>query len=107
MIHSSNVDDWFSVRSPPKIPEVHIPEEPILQLASGLRIEINRGLSSLREIASGRDLKKFLCVSLSRSFVVPLLSVLIRTFDSNMLLDLNRLYSACGFYQSWAAGSIS
>ncbi|CAN6914228.1 unnamed protein product [Brassica oleracea] len=51
----------FINKSPPKIPEVHIPEEPILQLASGLRIEINRGLSSLREIASGRDLKKFLC----------------------------------------------
>lgn len=56
-------DNCFSVRSPPKIPEVHIPEEPILQLASGLRIEINRGFSSLREIASGRDLKKFLIVS--------------------------------------------
>jgi len=50
----------FIHKSPPKIPEVHIPEEPLLQLASGLRIEINRGFSSLREIASGRDLKKFL-----------------------------------------------
>uniref|UniRef100_A0A1J3FGC7 Reticulon-like protein n=1 Tax=Noccaea caerulescens TaxID=107243 RepID=A0A1J3FGC7_NOCCA len=50
----------FINKSPPKIPEVHIPEEPILQLASGLRIEINRAFSSLREIASGRDLKKFL-----------------------------------------------
>ncbi|CAG7884203.1 hypothetical protein BRARA_K00705 [Brassica rapa] len=50
----------FINKSPPKIPEVHIPEEPILQLASGLRVEINRGFSSLREIASGRDLKKFL-----------------------------------------------
>ncbi|CAN8325694.1 unnamed protein product [Cochlearia groenlandica] len=52
----------FIHKSPPKIPEVHIPEEPILQLASALRIEINRGFSSLREIASGRDLKKFLSV---------------------------------------------
>ncbi|ESQ38386.1 hypothetical protein EUTSA_v10028886mg [Eutrema salsugineum] len=50
----------FIHKSPPKIPEVHIPEEPLLQLASGLRIEINRGFSSLRQIASGRDLKKFL-----------------------------------------------
>ena len=50
----------FIHKSPPKIPEVHIPEEPLLQLASGLRIEINRGISSLREIASGRDIKKFL-----------------------------------------------
>ncbi|CAN7033411.1 unnamed protein product [Brassica rapa subsp. trilocularis] len=50
----------FIHKSPPKIPEVHIPEEPVLQLASGLRIEINRGFYSLREIASGRDLKKFI-----------------------------------------------
>ncbi|CAG7898769.1 unnamed protein product, partial [Brassica rapa] len=50
----------FIHKSPPKIPEVHIPEEPVLQLASGLRIEINRGFHSLREIASGRDLKKFI-----------------------------------------------
>ncbi|KAF2610476.1 hypothetical protein F2Q70_00009211 [Brassica cretica] len=50
----------FIHKSPPKIPEVHIPEDPLLQLASGLRIEINRVFSSLHEIASGRDLKKFL-----------------------------------------------
>ncbi|XP_010529625.1 PREDICTED: reticulon-like protein B1 [Tarenaya hassleriana] len=50
----------FIHKSPPKIPEVHIPEEPILQLASGLRIEINRAFTCLRDIASGRDLKKFL-----------------------------------------------
>ncbi|KAF8113132.1 hypothetical protein N665_0056s0037 [Sinapis alba] len=50
----------FIHKSPPKIPQVHIPEEPLLQLASGLRIEINRGFSSLHDIASGRDLKKFL-----------------------------------------------
>ncbi|WCJ26390.1 Reticulon family protein [Euphorbia peplus] len=52
----------FINKSPPRIPEVHIPEEPILQLAAGLRIEINRGFSILRDIASGRDLKKFLSV---------------------------------------------
>ncbi|XP_010541290.1 PREDICTED: reticulon-like protein B1 [Tarenaya hassleriana] len=50
----------FINKSPPKIPEVHIPEEHILQLASGLRIEINRAFTCLRDIASGRDLKKFL-----------------------------------------------
>lgn len=50
-------------RTPPHIPEVHIPEEVVLQLASGLRIEINRGFTILRDIASGRDLKKFLLVN--------------------------------------------
>ena len=50
-------------RKPPHIPEVHIPEEVVLQLASGLRIEINRGFILLRHIALGRDLKKFLMVN--------------------------------------------
>lgn len=49
-------------RSPPRIPEVSVPEEPVLQFASDVRITINQGFSVLREIATGRDLKKFLCV---------------------------------------------
>ncbi|KAG2277570.1 hypothetical protein Bca4012_042131 [Brassica carinata] len=58
---------WSSVttfihKTPPHIPEVHIPEDVVLQLASGLRIEINRGFTLLRNIALGRDLKKFLMV---------------------------------------------
>ncbi|CAN0841176.1 Reticulon-like protein B3 [Linum grandiflorum] len=52
----------FINKSPPRIPEVHIPEDPFLQLVSALRIEVNRGLVSLRDIASGRELKKFLFV---------------------------------------------
>ncbi|CAG7861046.1 hypothetical protein BRARA_I01274 [Brassica rapa] len=52
----------FIHKTPPHIPEVHIPEEVVLQLASGLRIEINRGFTILRNIALGRDLKKFLMV---------------------------------------------
>ncbi|KAK4339335.1 hypothetical protein RND71_040797 [Anisodus tanguticus] len=52
----------FINKKPPHIPEVHIPEDPILQVASALRFEINRALALLREIASGRELKKFLAV---------------------------------------------
>lgn len=52
----------FINKSPPRIPDVYIPEDPVLQVAAALRIEINRGLAILREIASGRDLKKFLSV---------------------------------------------
>jgi len=52
----------FINKSPPKIPEVHIPEEPVLQIASALRVEINGGFALLRNIASGKDLKKFLIV---------------------------------------------
>ncbi|KAI3919377.1 hypothetical protein MKW92_053413 [Papaver armeniacum] len=52
----------FIQKSRPKIPEVHLPEDPFLQIAAGLRIEINRALACLREIASGHDLKKFLAV---------------------------------------------
>lgn len=54
---------WFSNRSPPRIPEVRLSEEPFLQVAAALRFEINRALAVLRVIASGRDLKKFLAVS--------------------------------------------
>ncbi|CAI0402893.1 unnamed protein product [Linum tenue] len=53
----------FINKSPPQIPEVVIPEKCILEVASALRIEFNRGCTVLREIASGRDLKKFVIVS--------------------------------------------
>lgn len=52
----------FINKSPPRIPEVRLSEEPFLQAAASLRFEINRALAVLREIASGRDLKKFLAV---------------------------------------------
>ncbi|KAA8516108.1 hypothetical protein F0562_019287 [Nyssa sinensis] len=52
----------FINKSPPRIPEVQLPEDPFLEVASALRIEINRALAVLRDIASGRDLKKFLAV---------------------------------------------
>ncbi|XP_028769292.1 reticulon-like protein B5 [Neltuma alba] len=52
----------FINKTAPRIPEVHLPEEPFLQVAAALRIEINRGFAVLRNIASGRDLKKFLIV---------------------------------------------
>ena len=78
----------YFFRSPPKIPEVHIPEDPLLQLASGLRIEINRGFSSLHEIASGRDLKKFLSVSFK-----PVLSMSHRDYKFITLLSVIKLGS--------------
>ncbi|KAM7472247.1 hypothetical protein LguiA_010430 [Lonicera macranthoides] len=52
----------FINKSPPRIPEVRLPEEPFVQVASALRIEINRAVGLLRDIASGKDLKKFLAV---------------------------------------------
>ncbi|KAK6158291.1 hypothetical protein DH2020_005605 [Rehmannia glutinosa] len=51
-----------SARTPPRIPEISIPKEPVLDFASALRIEINRAYATLRDIASGKDLKKFLSV---------------------------------------------
>ncbi|KAI4370265.1 hypothetical protein MLD38_018632 [Melastoma candidum] len=50
----------FINKSPPRIPEVSIPEHPVIEFASVLIVEINRTFALLREIASGRDLKKFL-----------------------------------------------
>ncbi|MFQ6626529.1 hypothetical protein Gotur_005948, partial [Gossypium turneri] len=52
----------FIHKSPPHIPEVQIPKDPVLEFAQALRFEINRGFAILRDIASGRDLKKFLSV---------------------------------------------
>ncbi|CAM8997146.1 unnamed protein product [Rhodiola kirilowii] len=49
-------------KSPPKIPKVQIPEEPIVEAAEFVRFEVNRGLTLLRDIALGKDLKKFLGV---------------------------------------------
>ncbi|CAN8233292.1 unnamed protein product [Cochlearia groenlandica] len=52
----------FIHKATPKIPDVHIPEDPLLQLASALRIELNHAFTVLKNIASGRDLKKFVLV---------------------------------------------
>ncbi|KAK4783971.1 hypothetical protein SAY86_018339 [Trapa natans] len=52
----------FIHKSPPHIPDVAMPEKCVLEVVSVLRHEINRGLALLREVASGRDAKKFLSV---------------------------------------------
>ncbi|KVH95363.1 reticulon-like protein B1 [Cynara cardunculus var. scolymus] len=59
----------FINKSPPKIPHVVIPEKPLMQIVSALRIEINRGFAVIRDIASGKDLKKFLSVIAGLWFV--------------------------------------
>ncbi|KAE9464796.1 hypothetical protein C3L33_03286, partial [Rhododendron williamsianum] len=58
----TDVIQILSLSSPPQIPEVSIPDEIILGVASALRVEINGALAILRDIASGKDLKKFLAV---------------------------------------------
>ncbi|GKC63125.1 hypothetical protein Tco_1095723 [Tanacetum coccineum] len=40
-----------ALRSPPKIPEVAIPEKSLLEIVTALRIEINQGLATIRDIA--------------------------------------------------------
>ncbi|KAK1376351.1 Reticulon-like protein B2 [Heracleum sosnowskyi] len=52
----------FINKSPPKIPEVSISEELVRQLAASLRVEINSAFAVIRQIALGKDLKKFLSV---------------------------------------------
>ncbi|KAJ0043950.1 hypothetical protein Pint_17573 [Pistacia integerrima] len=52
----------FINKSPPQIPDVKIHEKHVVDVASALTYEINRGLAVLRDIASGRELKKFLGV---------------------------------------------
>ncbi|KAF8008744.1 hypothetical protein BT93_K2408 [Corymbia citriodora subsp. variegata] len=50
----------FITKSQPNIPEIRLPEKCVVEVASALRFEANRGLAFLREVASGRELKKFL-----------------------------------------------
>ncbi|GAB2291052.1 hypothetical protein Dimus_025307 [Dionaea muscipula] len=52
----------FIKKSPPRIPKFELPQEPLLEFAAALTGGFNRGFAVLREIASGRDLKKFLTV---------------------------------------------
>jgi len=52
----------FINKTPPHIPEVCLPEEPFVQVASALRIGINQAFGHLRDIAAGKDLKTFLGV---------------------------------------------
>lgn len=66
---STSAIGWVAVifflifcRSPPCIPEVHLPEKLVLQVASALRVEINSAFAGLRCVAAGKDLKKFLMV---------------------------------------------
>ncbi|CAH8266130.1 unnamed protein product [Arabidopsis lyrata] len=57
----SNVHTFINKASP-QIPEIHVPEEAFLVIASSLRNELNQAFVILRSIALGRDLKKFLMV---------------------------------------------
>lgn len=52
----------FIKMSPPKIPEFRLPEDIVLGVAGALRIEINGALAFLRDIAAGKDVKKFIVV---------------------------------------------
>lgn len=81
-------------RSPPRIPEVHIPEDPVLPVVNALRIEINRGLTVLRETASGRDLKKFLIVCICVASIY-LLGFNICAIVLNSVDEFNPLRNCC------------
>lgn len=57
----SNASSFIN-KSPPRIPEVIIPEDLVVNIALSTRHEINRAFANLRHIALGRDIKKFLIV---------------------------------------------
>ncbi|XP_071692237.1 reticulon-like protein B2 [Rutidosis leptorrhynchoides] len=59
----------FIKKSPPKFPEVSIPEKLVMEVVSDLRIQINRGLATIHDIATGKDWKKFLSVVVGLFFV--------------------------------------
>ncbi|XP_047324246.1 reticulon-like protein B1 [Impatiens glandulifera] len=57
----SNISSFIN-RPPPEIPDFHISEDIIRGVVSTLRAEINCALNVIRDILSGRELKKFLAV---------------------------------------------
>ncbi|PUZ58767.1 hypothetical protein GQ55_5G534600 [Panicum hallii var. hallii] len=57
----SNASSFIN-KSPPQVPEVIIPEDLVVNIALSTRYEINRAFANLRQIALGRDIKKFLMV---------------------------------------------
>ncbi|RLM93068.1 reticulon-like protein B1 [Panicum miliaceum] len=57
----SNASSFIN-KSPPRVPEVIIPEDLVVNIALSTRYEINRAFANLRQIALGRDIKKFLMV---------------------------------------------
>ncbi|MQL79797.1 hypothetical protein Taro_012260 [Colocasia esculenta] len=59
----SNASSFVNI-SPPKFPEVILPEDMFLDIAQTLRHEINEAFATFRYVASGRDLKQFLLVIL-------------------------------------------
>ncbi|XP_077216272.1 reticulon-like protein B5 [Tasmannia lanceolata] len=57
----SNISSAIN-KSPPEFPKVVLPEYLFMSIALSLRFELNRAFATLREVASGKDLKKFLIV---------------------------------------------
>ncbi|KAF6172661.1 hypothetical protein GIB67_041984, partial [Kingdonia uniflora] len=57
----SNLSSFVN-KSPPKFPEIMLPEDLFVSVALSLRYEVNRAFITFREVASGKDLKKFLMV---------------------------------------------
>ncbi|KAJ8647849.1 hypothetical protein MRB53_000872 [Persea americana] len=58
---------WSSIscainKFPPKFPEVILPEDLFVSVAMSVRYEINRAFATFRQVASGKDLRKFLMV---------------------------------------------
>ncbi|KAL5720770.1 hypothetical protein ACHQM5_013408 [Ranunculus cassubicifolius] len=57
----SNLSSFVN-KSPPKFPEIIVPEDLFVSIALSVRYEINRAFATFRDVASGKDVKKFLKV---------------------------------------------
>ncbi|KAI5393219.1 hypothetical protein KIW84_060370 [Lathyrus oleraceus] len=81
----------FIHKTPPHIPLVHLPEEPFLQFASALRIEINRGFSALRfnwKKQHWREGVGFLSKKIERLHDVGFVAILTAAANMTGYLDL-------------------
>lgn len=90
-------------RTPPRIPTVSIPEDAVVDTARALCYEINRAFTVLREVALGRDLKKFLSVSWLGSLKVSFQSLYLVNLGG--LIDIFRLKAVAGLWFLSVLGS--
>lgn len=90
---------YFTCRSRPDVPEVQISEDLAVNIALALRADINKALASLREIALGRNLKKFLGVLISENHFFSFSVAVCKVTLTKSLFQCFRWSLPFGFFQ--------
>ncbi|XP_038980388.1 reticulon-like protein B6 isoform X1 [Phoenix dactylifera] len=90
----------FVNRSPPKFPEVILPEDMFLNIAHAVRYQINEAFSTFRYVASGKDLKQFLMVKF-RYLLVSFMLFGLRILASKFVMQVTAGLWVVSVIGSW------